>query len=316
MTSRNAWQRLLRGYFPAEIGRRSLKLGCCSRFFCSTSRFLLEFAFCSWQDAQTCLLLSARRHKREKIAQMGRFSEWRCALGQTTSLWSWWEMRMQKRLYCTWETVFSPVPSEGRTAQAMDCEDLSEKYPTYTKHLCLWCPLRWRETSRYFSIPARFAWSKPAKKERLSHVSNAARFPDEVEMDVDGNISREAGRLQIFRGSWWIGRSRLFPLPKKSRGIFSSWGPHEELMSPHEELMSPHEELMSPHEELMSPHEELMSPHEELMSPDEELMSPHEGSWGFWNPHEQFSRGILLMASRRLLMSFEKCSWVLTNRPL
>ena len=49
------------------------------------------------------------------------------------------------------------------------------------------------------------------------------------------------------------------------------------------------------------------------MSPDEELMSPHERSWGFGNPHEQFSRGILLMAFQRLLMSFEKCSWVLTN---
>ena len=108
---------------------------------------------------------------------------------------------MQKRQYCTWGTVFSPVPSEGRTAQGMDCEDLSEKYPTYTKHLCLWCPLRWRETSRYFSVPARFVWSKPAKKERLSHVSQAARFLDEVEMEVDRNISREAGRLRIFRGS-------------------------------------------------------------------------------------------------------------------
>ena len=119
MTSRNAWQRLLRGYFPAEIGRRSLKLGCCSKFYCSTSRFLLEFAFSSWPDALTCLLLRARRHKREKIVQMGRLSEWRCAVGQTTSLWSWWERRMQKRQYCTWGTVFSPVPSEGRTAQGM-----------------------------------------------------------------------------------------------------------------------------------------------------------------------------------------------------
>ena len=73
--------------------------------------------------------------------------------------------------------------------------------PTYTKHLCLWCPLRWRETSRYFSVPARFVWTKPAKKDRLSHVSQAARFLDEEEMEVDGNISREAGRLQIFRGS-------------------------------------------------------------------------------------------------------------------
>ena len=237
------------GYFPAEIGRRSLKLGGCSRFFCSTSRFLLEFAFSSWHDALTCLLLRATRHKREKFEQMGRFSEWRCAVGQTTSLWSWWEMRMQKRQYCTWGTVFSPVSSEGRTAQGMDCEDLSEKYPTYTKHLCLWCPLRWRETSRYFSVPAIFVWTKPAKKERLSHVSQAARFPDKVKMEVDGNISREAGRLRIFRGSWWMGRSRLFPLPKKSRGFFflmrNSWV----LMKAHEDfeiLMSSfHEEFCS-----------------------------------------------------------------------
>ena len=47
----------------------------------------------------------------------------------------------------------------------------------------------------------RFLWTKPAKKERLTHVSQAARFLDEVEMEVDGNISREAGRLRIFRGS-------------------------------------------------------------------------------------------------------------------
>ena len=73
--------------------------------------------------------------------------------------------------------------------------------PTYTKHLCLWCPLRWRETSRYSSVPARFVWTKPAKKEWLSHVRQAARFLDEVEMEVDGNIKREAGRLRIFRGS-------------------------------------------------------------------------------------------------------------------
>ena len=71
---------------------------------------------------------------------------------------------MQKRQYCTWGTVVSPVPSEDGTAQGMDCEDLSENTPTYTKHLCLWCPLRWRETSRYFSVPARFVWTKPAKK--------------------------------------------------------------------------------------------------------------------------------------------------------
>ena len=179
----------------------------------STSRFLLEFAFSSWHDALRCLLI-VRCQKAEtwKFVHMGRLSEWRCAVGQTTSLWSWWERRMQKRQCCTWGTVFSPVSCEGRTAQGMDFEDLSENYPTHTKHLCLWCPLRWRETSRYFSDPSRFVCTtgKPAKKERLSHVSQAARFLDEVEMEVDGNISREAGRLRIVRGSWWRGRSRLF----------------------------------------------------------------------------------------------------------
>ena len=44
---------------------------------------------------------------------------------------------MQKRQYCTWGTVFSPVPSEGRTAQGMDCEDLSEKYPHLQKNTCV-----------------------------------------------------------------------------------------------------------------------------------------------------------------------------------
>ena len=63
----------------------------------------------------------------KKLCKWGVFpsqSEWRCAVSQTTSLWSWWERRMQKRQYCTWGTVFSPVPSEGKTAQGMDCEDL------------------------------------------------------------------------------------------------------------------------------------------------------------------------------------------------
>ena len=53
--------------------------------------------------------------------------------------------------------------------------------PTYKKHLCVWCQVRWRETSKYFSVPARCVWTKPAKKERLSHVSQAARFLDEVD---------------------------------------------------------------------------------------------------------------------------------------
>ena len=43
-----------------------------------------------------------------------------------------------------------PPPSAGRTAQGMDCEDSSEKYPNYTKHPCLWCPIRCMETSKYF----------------------------------------------------------------------------------------------------------------------------------------------------------------------
>ena len=54
----------------------------------------------------------------------------------------------------------------------------------------------------YFYVPARFVWTTPARKERLIHVRQAARFLDEVlEMEVDGNISMEAGRLRIFRGS-------------------------------------------------------------------------------------------------------------------
>ena len=43
---------------------------------------------------------------------------------------------MQKRQYCTWGTVFSPVPSEGRTAQGMDCEDVG-KIPPLTQNTCV-----------------------------------------------------------------------------------------------------------------------------------------------------------------------------------
>ena len=210
MTSRNAWQRLLRGYFPAEIGRRSLKLGCCSKFFCSISRFLLEFAFSSWHDALTCLLLRARRHKREKIVQMGRLSEWRCAVGQTTSCGVDGRGGCKNASTVRGELSFHRFLAKEEQRREWIVEICWKNTPTYTKHLCLWCPLRWRETSRYFSVPARFGWTKPAKKEQLSHVCKAAKFLDEVEMEVDRNISREAGKLRIFRGSWWRGRSRLF----------------------------------------------------------------------------------------------------------
>ena len=158
---------------------------------------------------------------------------------------------------------------------------------THTKHLCLWCPLRWRETSRYFSVPARFVWTKPAKKERLSHVSQAARFPDKVEMEVDGNISREAGRLRFFRGSWWIGRSRLFPLPKSREDFFlmrTSWGTHESSWGTHESSWGTHESSWR-------------------------LMRILKSSWAVFT--RNFAPGF-----SRLLMSLEKCSRVLTNRPL
>ena len=36
--------------------------------------------------------------------------------------------------------------------------------PICTKHLCLWCPLRWRETSRYFSFPASLCGLSLRKK--------------------------------------------------------------------------------------------------------------------------------------------------------
>ena len=107
-----------------------------------------------------------------------------------------------KTRYCTWGTVFSPVPiAKEEQRREWIVKICRKNTPIYTKHRCLWCPLRWRETSRYFSFkfPARFVWTQPAKKERLSHVdvSQAARPRDEVDMEVDGNISREAGRLRI-----------------------------------------------------------------------------------------------------------------------
>ena len=41
------------------------------------------------------------------------------------------------------------------------------------------------------SVPTRFVWSKPAKK-RTSHVSQAAGILDEVDMEIDENISRRS----------------------------------------------------------------------------------------------------------------------------
>ena len=38
---------------------------------------------------------------------------------------------------CTWGTVFSPVPSEGRTAQGMDCEEFVGKIPPLTQNTCV-----------------------------------------------------------------------------------------------------------------------------------------------------------------------------------
>ena len=49
--------------------------------------------------------------------------------------------------------------------------------PIYTKHLCLWCPLWWRETSRYFSFPARFVWTKPAKKRAVESRQPGCKTP-------------------------------------------------------------------------------------------------------------------------------------------
>ena len=112
---------------------------------------------------------------------------------------------MQKRRYCyVGETVFfTGFLAKGRNSAGKWIVKICRKNtPAYTKHLCLWCPTSMEgKRPRYFSVPARFVWTKPAKKERLSHVSQAARFLDEVEMEVDGNISREAGRLRILRGS-------------------------------------------------------------------------------------------------------------------
>ena len=209
MTSRNAWQRLLRGYFPAEIGRRSLNWvvvrGSTARpadFFWSSP------FFCDTMPSRaSCYVPEGTNVK--KLRKWGVFpSE---------------DVQLVKRRLCGVDgrggcKNASTVRGELSFHRFLAKEELRREWivkicrknsPTYTKHLCLWCPLRWRETSRYFSVPARFVWTKPAKKQRLSHVSQA-RFLDEVEMEVDGNISREAGRLRIFKGSWWRGRSCLF----------------------------------------------------------------------------------------------------------
>ena len=68
-----------------------------------------------------------------------------------------------------------------------------EKYPTYTKHLCLWCPLRWRETSRYFSVPARFVWTKPAKKRPVESRQPGCKIPGR---------RRDGGWWEHQQGSW------------------------------------------------------------------------------------------------------------------
>ena len=77
------------------------------------------------------------------------------------------------------------------------------------------------------SGPARFVWTtmyvyyKACEKKSgwVTSARRAARFLDEVEREVDGNISREAGRLRIFRGSWWRWRSRLFGR-QRSRPVY------------------------------------------------------------------------------------------------
>ena len=91
---------------------------------------------------------------------------------------------------------------------------------------------------------------------------------------------------------------RKYPYKKKSRGIFSSWGPHEELMSPHEELMSPHEELMSPHESSWG------------------LMRILKSSWAVFT--RNFAHGFSAIAHEfwEMLMSLDEllvCSWALRD---
>ena len=110
---------------------------------------------------------------------------------------------------------------------------------------------------------------------------------------------RQHARLvcQVGRGGLCAVWKRC-PYKKKSRGIFFSWGPHEELMSPHEELMSPHEELMSPHESSWG------------------LMRILKSSWAVFT--RNFAHGFSAIAHEfwEMLMSLDEllvCSWALRD---
>ena len=60
-----------------------------------------------------------------------------------------------------------------------------------------------------FSVPARLVWTKPPKTGRLSHVSQAARFLDEVNMEVDENII----------SAWKLAESDYQGIEKKSHAV-------------------------------------------------------------------------------------------------
>ena len=82
--------------------------------------------------------------------------------------------------------------------QGMDCKDSSEKYPIYAPNTRVCCVHFDGGKTVKILIPFLqdlCGLSLNKKKKRLSHVSQAARFFYEVDMDVDENISRKAGRL-------------------------------------------------------------------------------------------------------------------------
>ena len=101
---------------------------------------------------------------------------------------------MQKRQYCMWGTVFSLALSEGIRAQGMGCEDSSEKYPPTANTRVCCAHFYGGKCQDTFFRSCKTCVDRGCKKERLIHISQAERFLDEVDMEVDENMIL-AGKL-------------------------------------------------------------------------------------------------------------------------
>ena len=93
------------------------------------------------------------------------------------------------------ELSFHRLPAKEEQRREWIVKIRRKKYPIYAPNTHVYgVHFDGGKRQDTYSVPARFVWTKPAKKRLLSQVIQATRFFDEVDMEVDEKISRKAGR--------------------------------------------------------------------------------------------------------------------------